>query len=106
MANQIMPLAEAAQIVEDESRLLTLLKTPNPTVPMILAARRDIGEDIMRQLAKRPRPVVRRRLMQVNADRLPVDVLESLMNDTDGDICVAAKAEFRRRSKLQQGETR
>lgn len=104
MANQVMPLAEAAHTVQEEDRLLTLLNVPNPTVPMIVAGRRDISDDVMRQLAKRTRPSVRLRLIETNADRLPTDVLETLLNDMVGDIRVAAKAEFRRRNKPQQGE--
>ena len=96
MAEEIMPLTRAAKVYEDEEQLLNLLDRPNPTVPMIVASRRDITPAIMRKLAER-RSNVRCRLLEVNSDKLPTDVLNLLISDLNPDVRSGALSELARR---------
>mgnify|MGYP006431652079 CR=1 FL=1 len=98
MAEEIMPLTQAAKLYEDEEQLLNLLDKQNPTVPMIVASRRDITQPIMRKLAER-RSNVRWRLLEVNADQLPTDVLDLLTSDLNPDVRSGAHSELARRGK-------
>ena len=100
MAEQIMSLTRAAQVYVDEEQLLSLLDTPNPTVPMIIASRRDITPAIIRKLAER-RSVVRWRLLEMNADQLPTDVLNLFTSDLNPRVRSGALAELASRNKPQ-----
>ena len=100
MDDAVMPLTEAAQVYENEEQLLDLLDRPNPTVPMIIASRRDITPAIIRKLAEW-RSNVRWRLLEINADQLPTDVLNLLKSDVNPSVRSAARAELARREEPQ-----
>lgn len=81
MGNQVMAIADAAEKVTDEETLLDMLNTPNRRVPILLAERRDIGEEVLTALACHSRPDVRHHVLTYNGDRLPLRIVNELLND-------------------------
>lgn len=104
MADQVMSLRQAAELAQDEERLLDILNTPNPSAPMIIATRRDVGENVLRTVAKQSRPAVLLHLIDSNADRLPSDVLQRLAGHFSQEVRNKAQAELRRRNVSTQQE--